>query len=133
LDELTNVVLDDAEGERGLVWLTSLNIKEGTVGGAKSKNAVGDHLELEGYCFAEMNELRHFNNFHEWVKKSKFFTSDFQTINNPAGQSITMGDTLVPNRAWTVKLALQMNPPQPPTKARPGTGLRASANQGTNK
>jgi Tfp pilus assembly protein PilN len=133
LDELTNVVVDDADGERGLVWLTSLNIKEGTAGGARSKNAVGDLLDLDGYCFAETNELKHFNNFHEAVKNSKFFKSDFQRINNPAGQSITMGDKLVPSRAWTVKLALQMNPPQPPSKAKPGTGLRASANQGTNK
>ena len=69
LDELTDVVVNDDNGERFLVWLTSLNIKEATNRGAgKSKTAVGDSVIVEGYSFSESGPLRQYIQFHEAVK-----------------------------------------------------------------
>lgn len=133
LDELTDVVVNDDDGERYLVWLTSMNIKEttGAASPARGRAAVGDTVVLEGYCYSETNPLKNFNFFHEAVKQSQFFKSDFMSINNPAGQAVGMNDGLLPDRAWTVKMELQMNAPGMPAPGQPG--LRAAASSGTGK
>ena len=126
LSQLKDVIAEDNGGDRYSVWLTQLSVKPGRSTGRRAK-AAGDVMKMEGYCFSKGHPLQTFNFFHEAMNNSEFFVEDFASMNNPAGQAIAMDDGLTPNRAWTVKLELNMNPRGVDPKA--GKGLRASANR----
>lgn len=108
IDELTDVVNADDGGRRFMVWLKTMEVKPSKKPTGRKATPVGESVKLEGLCFSDEDALQRFNTFHEDLKDSDFYRSDFVHINNPAGQAVAMDDELKPSRAWTVKLGLTM-------------------------
>jgi len=110
LDELCEVAADDHDGGRGyLVWLHTLEAKPQNARGRRGKGPPpGPRVEVEGLSFSDEDALRGYNNFQEVLKQSAFFRDDFLTINNPAGKSVEMDDEFTPQRAWTMKMSMDM-------------------------
>ncbi|MAG55793.1 MAG: hypothetical protein CMJ83_05840 [Planctomycetes bacterium] len=108
LDELSDLVAEDDDGDRFMVWLQTFEVKPGA-SNPRSKKKEGDLVTITGLCFSDDHPLNRFNNFHEGVQAHEFYRSDFASINKPAGQAVAMDDDMEPDQAWTVNLALVMN------------------------
>ena len=107
LDQMCDLVADDDEGERYLVWLSEFRVQPPQSRGRRSKEKVGESIAIEGLCFSDDHPLNRFNQFHEALQQHQFFR-DCLSINNPAGQAVVKDDELHPNHAWTIKLDMQM-------------------------
>ncbi|NRA95860.1 MAG: hypothetical protein HRU14_06575 [Planctomycetes bacterium] len=123
LNQFCDLVADDDGGDRYLVWLSDFQVKKPQGNARRTKTKVGESIAIEGLCFSDEHPLNRFNQFHEALQQHAFF-ADCTDINNPAGQAVLMEDELLPSRAWTIKLDMQMKAREPKRK---GSGLQADA------
>ncbi len=123
LDQLCDLVADDDGGERYLVWLSHFLVKKPQGNTRRGATKVGESIAIEGLCFSDEHPLNRFNQFHEALQEHAFF-ADCTAINNPAGQAVLMEDELLPSRAWTMKLDMQMKARDSKSKR---SGLQADA------
>ena len=110
LDEFCDVVADDEGGSRYQVWITDFKVESPNRMVARRSRgpAPGETVSLKGFCFSGDDPLQRFNVFHESLWSSKFFSSDFEKMNKPAGKVLDLADGLEPGLAWTVDLTLEM-------------------------
>jgi Tfp pilus assembly protein PilN len=122
LDQLVDVIVDDENGERYLIRVDELNVKEPMrrTTGRNQGPSEGDTVTLSGFCFNDDDPLEHFNFFHEAVKQSDFFMGDFLRISKPDGQVERPDKDLRPSKAWTVKMDMVMKGKDPTEVKRKG-------------
>ena len=134
LDELCDVIADDDGGERYLIRLDEMSVKEPkrTAGRSRGKKGVpeGELVLLKGYCFNDEDPLQRFNNFHEALKQSRFYLGDFLRISKPEGQVERPDEDLRPSKAWTVKREPVMRGKQPGKKHKRSRASASAAKKG---
>ena len=129
LDQLCDVIVDDDGGERYLVRLDQMTVKEPTRRSVRSRRegvSEGETVSLKGFCFNDEDPLQHYNMFHEALKQSPFYMGDFIRMSKPEGQVERPDSDLRPEKAWTVGMELVMRgkDPQPATTKK--SGVKAS-------
>lgn len=129
LDQLCDLVADDDNGDRYLVWLSDFQVKRPQGGNRRAKVKTGETVTMDGLCFSQDHPLQRFIHFHERLMSHDYF-ADFLTVNNPAGQAVTMDDELKPDRAWTVKLEMVMRSRSDKKTPIRRTGRRLEAERG---
>lgn len=100
LDELCDLIHNKGDSKRHLVWLSKI----GTI--APSKTSAGG-LSIKGLSGGE--ELHRLSDFHLDIRQSEYF-QDFQSIDDPEGEAISLSDERVPKTAWQFDFNMHLKP-----------------------
>ncbi len=118
LDELCDVIWNEGDTGRYLIWLSTLEAKPAQAVGRKKLESWGS-VALKGLCLSDEDSLKAFNAFHAALDRSAYFR-DFLEMNKPAGKEQVLNEEdLLPRKAWTFDLQMALRLPEPAPKARP--------------
>ena len=108
LDQLWDVVQNNGDTDRHLVWISSLNAKSPGKGTGKGQKQKAGIVKIAGNSATDQSKK--LSNFHRDLVESVFF-EDFYEINDPEGQVQYFKDNKEPKAAWRFSFDMKMTPP----------------------
>ncbi|MBN2489314.1 MAG: hypothetical protein JXQ29_00490 [Planctomycetes bacterium] len=111
LDQMWDVIQNNGDSDRHLVWLTTLGARSPGKGSGKT---LSDGLvNIAGYSATDQS--KRLSNFHRDLMESPFFEG-FSEINDPEGSVTYFKDDKEPKAAWRFSFQMRMKPPAPPRR-----------------
>jgi len=103
LDQFWDVIQNNGDTDRHMVWLTSLSAK--SPGAGKGKKSQPGIVNIAGYSATDQSKK--LSNFHRDLVESPYF-EDFFSINDPEGSVQYFKDDKEPQAAWRFNFQMKM-------------------------